>query len=241
MKPLLVVALAAACRAFARGDDGPVRYACPMHPEVKSSFPRACPKCGMALRPVPAEVKGHAVGEPKGLYAPDPKRRAALARTFPNPVLITDKNRAVRFYDDLVKDKVVLINFMFTSCTSLCPRATANLAKVQDALGDRLGREVWMISISIDPDHDTVPVLRAYAERNGARAGWTFATGKKADIDLIRTKLGAYDEDSDKTQHTGLVICGNETIGKWMAKYVMAQPATLANFVMGLISPQRIS
>lgn len=237
MRALSILSMAAMWKAVARAGDGVVRYACPMHPEVTASSPGTCPKCGgMALKPVSGGGIRSA-SRVRGLYAPDPERRAALARSFPNPILIDQQNRRVRFYDDLIKNKVVMINFMFTSCTSLCPRATANLAKVQAELGDHLGRDVWMISFTIDPDHDTVPVLREYAERNKAKPGWSFVTGKKADIDSIRSKLGAYDEDSDKTQHTGLVICGNEAIGKWMAKYAMAQPDTLANFVMGLISP----
>src|SRR5213080_1947542 len=78
-----------------------------------------------------------------------------VASRFPNVALRTQDNRAVRFYDDIVKDRLVIISFMFTSCTSQCPRSTANLAKVQDALGDRLGRDVFMASISVDPERDT--------------------------------------------------------------------------------------
>src|SRR5437867_2276285 len=88
---------------------------------------------------------------------------------FPNVVLLTQDDNALRFYDDLVKGKVVLISFMYTSCRSICPTTTANLAKVQEALGDRLGREVFMLSLSIDPDTDRPDVLKRFAEKFQAK------------------------------------------------------------------------
>src|SRR5213593_551358 len=92
-------------------------------------------------------------------------RAAAPLEYFPNVVFRTQDGARVRFYDDLIKGKVVLINFFFTSCTSICPRTTDNLAKVEEALGDRLGRDVRMISITVDPTTDTPDVLRKYALR----------------------------------------------------------------------------
>jgi len=160
-----------------------------------------------------------------------------LARHFPNVPLRTQDNRDVRFYDDLVKGKVVLINFMFTTCTSLCPRSTANLVKVQELLGDHADRDVFLVSISVDPDHDTPAVLKRYAERYHTRPGWTFVTGKREDVDLIRRGLGVRDND-DQSQHTGMLIYGNEAFGRWASTPVMQSPATLAAIVLRVVDPR---
>src|SRR5712692_11871739 len=114
------------------------------------------------------------------------------ARYFPNVLLRTHENKTVRFYDDLVKGKVVLINFMFTSCKRFCPVTTPNLVKVQAALGDRVGRDVFLYSISLDPATDTPEVLTKYANAVGAGPGWTFLTGKAEDIGKLRRRLGVY-------------------------------------------------
>jgi protein SCO1 len=155
---------------------------------------------------------------------------------FPNVALTTQDGRQVRFYDDLVRGKVVLINFMFTTCTAQCPTNTLNLSKVQDALGDRVGRDVFLISISVDPEHDTPSTLKAYAERFHARPGWTFVTGTHADIDTIRRRLGVRDND-DLTQHTGMLIYGNEAYGRWASTPVMQNPKTIAGVVLRVADP----
>jgi protein SCO1 len=157
------------------------------------------------------------------------------AQRFPNVALRNQDSTTVRFYDDLIKNRVVMINFMFTICTSICPRTTANLARVEELLGERLGRDVWMISVSVDPANDTPEVLRKYATRYGAKPGWSFVTGKLSDIDQIRRKLGAYDNDGDKTQHSGVLIYGNEATGQWAAMPALADPATIVRSVTRLV------
>jgi len=162
-------------------------------------------------------------------------RAAPPFENFPNVLLRTQDGTPVRFYDDLVREKVVLINFFFTSCTSICPRTTDNLSKVDEALGDRLGREVRMISITVDPETDTPEVLRKYARQYRARPGWYFVTGSLKDIDLIRRRLGVNKDGGDKTQHTGVLVYGNEATGQWAATAAMANPATIARSVLRLV------
>jgi len=111
------------------------------------------------------------------------------ANYFPNVPLVTHEGKEVRFFDDLIKGKVVMINFIYTSCPDTCPLETARLAQVEKILGDRVGRDVFMYSISIDPEHDTPEVLKAYAKRYQAGPGWWFLTGKEADITELRKKL----------------------------------------------------
>jgi protein SCO1/2 len=157
---------------------------------------------------------------------------------FPNVTLRTQSGTPVRFYDDLVKGKVVLINFFFTSCTTICPRTTENLVKVEHALGDRLGREVVMISITVDPDTDTPAVLAQYARRHNTRPGWYFVTGGRKDVDLVRRHLGVNRDGGDKTQHTGLLVYGNEATGRWAATPAMADPVAIARSVLRLVKPR---
>ena len=148
---------------------------------------------------------------------------------FPNALLHNQDSQPVRFYDDLVRgDHVVAISFVFAQCADICPSTIANLAKVQPLLGDRLGREVRLASISIDPTNDTPTVLKAYAARFGVRPGWQFLTGRRRDIELIRRKLGVFERDpvldADKTQHTGMLVYGNEARGRWSRVSCLADP-----------------
>lgn len=148
---------------------------------------------------------------------------------FPNVVLRDQDGRPVRFYDDLVRgDHVVAINFIYAQCSDICPATTANLARVQDLLGNRLGRDVRMASISIDPRRDTPAILKAYAGNFDARAGWQFLTGRPQDIERIRRQLGVFDrdpaKDRDKSQHTGMLVYGNEARGRWGRVPALADP-----------------
>ncbi|OLE79211.1 MAG: hypothetical protein AUF76_17425 [Acidobacteria bacterium 13_1_20CM_2_65_9] len=149
----------------------------------------------------------------------------------------TQEGTRVLFYDDLIKGKIVLVNFMFTSCTTLCPQTTANLVKVEEALGEHVGRDIRMISVTVDPDTDTPDVLKKFSRRYDTKPGWYFVTGKKKDIELIRRRLGVYDKDTDKTQHTGILVYGNEATGHWAATPAMARPAAIVRSVMALVDP----
>jgi protein SCO1/2 len=155
---------------------------------------------------------------------------------FPNVELRTHEGKRVRFYDDLIKGKVVTINFMFTSCSTFCPRATANLLKVQAHLGPHLGRDVSMLSITVDPEKDTPGILQKYAAEHRAKPGWQFLTGAAGDIDRIRQALGVFEENPDKTQHTGILTYGNEATGTWAAMPVIAEAAVIARAVTRLVA-----
>ena len=160
---------------------------------------------------------------------------AALANTYlPNVVVRTQAGTRVRFYEDLIKDKVVLINFMFTSCTNQCPRTTANLVKVAEQLGDRLGRDVRMISVTLDPATDTPAVLRNYSHRYRTQPGWYFVTARQKDIDAIRTRLGMREDTTDLMQHTGMLVFGNDATGQWAATPALAQPRAIVRSLMPL-------
>jgi protein SCO1/2 len=158
---------------------------------------------------------------------------------LPNVTLRTQDNQPVRFYDDLIKGKTVVISFMFTSCKAICPMANVNLLKVQKALGDHVGRDVFFYSLTLDPKADTPEVLHEYARKIGAKAGWTFLTGKAEDLELIRRKMGFTDPDpkvdADKTQHGGLIAYGNDAAGRWSMMPSTAEPNRIAEAVRRLM------
>ena len=155
---------------------------------------------------------------------------------FPNLVMLTQDNRPVHFYDDLLKGKVVLINFIFTTCQGVCSPMTANLARVQNYLAEHLGKEVLMISISVDPTVDTPERLKKYADSFKVKPGWYFLTGEKKNVDWVLYKLGGY--VSDKAQHTSVLIIGNEATGEWVKVLAMANPTEIASAVTKLLTPK---
>jgi protein SCO1 len=152
---------------------------------------------------------------------------------FPNVALTTQDGARVRFYDDLVKGKIVAINLIYTTCKYACPLETARLSQVAKLLGDRMGRDVFFYSITIDPDHDTPEVLKAYAEKYQAGPGWMFLTGRPEDIEQISRKLGLYSEPnpSNPDGHTPMLIIGNEATGQWMRNSALDNPKFLARTI----------
>lgn len=140
---------------------------------------------------------------------------------FPNYELTNQDGRKLLFYDDVIKGKVVAINFMFTSCRDVCPVETAKMREVQRRLGDRVGRDVFMYSITVDPERDTPEVLKAYAEKFQVGPGWQFLTGKKSDIDQLQKRLGLYIQEiqqTDPLDHNISLVLGNETTGRWVKR-----------------------
>ncbi len=153
---------------------------------------------------------------------------------FPNLPLLTHDGRQVRFYDDLIKDKAVFINFMYARCGDICPGMTANLKRLEDEFGGRVGRDIFMYSITLEPEHDTLAMLKAYAENFGAGPGWKFLTGTKDDIEVLRRKLGFYytdpERDRNKSEHTGMVKYGIEALERWGTCPALANPQAMAQY-----------
>ena len=153
---------------------------------------------------------------------------------YPNIELTTSKGEKVRFYDDLIKDKVVAVNFIYTSCGEMCPVETARLKTVSQILGDRMGKDVFFYSITIDPDRDSVAVLDAYSKKFKTGEGWTFLTGDEEDIRLLRKKMGLYistiDEDErELSDHNVNLVIGNQALGRWVKRSPLENPYVIAN------------
>jgi len=151
---------------------------------------------------------------------------------FPNTPLLTQDGQQVHFFDDLIKDKVVAINFIFTGCSDSCPVETARLRQVQKILGDRVGKDIFLYSISIDPYNDTPATLKRYAQKFGIGPGWTLLTGEPDDIEQLRRSLGLYIEGLENGRskdHNLSLIIGNQATGRWMKASPFESPYILAD------------
>lgn len=140
---------------------------------------------------------------------------------IPNVRLMTHEGKAVNFFDDCVRGRIVVIGMMYTACTRQCPPGTANMIAVRDRLGHRVGRDIHFMSLTLQPDIDSPAALRDYANRYGIRGpGWTFLTGKRNDVELLRRRLGFFDRDpaidADLSQHSGMLRIGSEPIDRWL-------------------------
>ena len=222
--PLLINSQFSAGVSFAQQQE--LEYSCPMHPEVKSKTGGSCPKCGMTLK-LPSK--------PDASSAAESSQRGGSH--FPNLELITQDGKKVRFYDDLIKGKVVGIDLIYTTCKYNCPLETARLVQLQKLLGDRMGKDVFFYSISIDPEHDTPEVLKAYAEKYHVGPGWTFLTGRPVDIKLISKKLGLdkLPTGNDPDGHMPSLLVGNEKTGIWTRNSALDNTKFMALKIQQLI------
>jgi protein SCO1/2 len=173
---------------------------------------------------------------------PEAARIRIQEKNFPNVPLISHEGKRVNFYDDLIKGKVVTVNFFYAKCDEICPLVSANLAKVQKILGDQVGRDIFMYSISLKPEEDNLDAIRAYRDSWHAGPGWTFFTGQPSDIEKIRKGIGfTYPEpaiDKDKTQHIGNIRYGNEPLMLWAACPGVAHAPWIAESFTWMMHPE---
>jgi protein SCO1/2 len=167
------------------------------------------------------------------LQAQEPEPSAAQ-KYFTDTVLINQDGEKMRFYSDLLKGKTVIIDSFFATCQGSCLPMNRNLEKVQEALGDRLGKDAYILSISVDPTVDTPPALKAYSKKLNARPGWYFLTGDKANVDFVLKKLGQFVDD--KQDHLNIFIIGNERTGLWKKAFGLAKSEELIKVVDSVIN-----
>ena len=209
----------------AHADKGAAVYTCPMHPEVKSKKKGQCPQCKMDLRPAAAGAAQAGAAQAGAAH----ESHAASKMSIPDVGLLDQDGRAVRFYTDLVKGKVVAVNFIFTTCTTICPPLGATFARVQKELGERAGRDVHLISISVDPATDTPERLKSWGAKFKAGPGWTLLTGAKPQVDELLRALGA--ASGSPSDHSPTVLVGNDAAGQWTRAYGLARPAVLIGLI----------
>jgi len=162
--------------------------------------------------------------------------QSGTQKYFTDVLLINQNGEKMRFYSDLLKGKVVIINSFFATCQGSCLPMNRNLEKVQQALGDHVGRDVFILSISVDPLVDTPPKLKDYAKKLNARPGWYFLTGDKENVEFALKKLGQFVDD--KQDHLNIFIIGNERTGLWKKAFGLAQSDELVKVVESVLNDQ---
>lgn len=164
-------------------------------------------------------------------FAAAPAKTGPRANYFPNFIVKTHENREVKLYDDLIAGNIIMVNFMYATCEGTCPLSVLNLKKIHHALGDKVGREVHMLSFTIKPEQDTAEKLAQYAEIHKTGKGWNFITGKPEEIEIIRRKLGFFDpdpsQDVQKGTHIGILRIGNEKLDRWAATPILQSPEAI--------------
>ena len=201
------------------------RYTCPMHPDVSRPKPGKCPKCQMALRYTRAKVEKPAPAETASSEN-DPSAISSIR--IPDVSVLDQHGKSLNFYRDLVKGKVVAVNFVFTTCTAICPSLTATFRKVQQQLQET-SVNAQLISISVDPTTDTPERLHAFAEKFKVAPGWTFVTGSSSDIDSILKEFGV--AVANKTDHTPMILIGNDDAGYWTRTYGLSSPTAIVKLI----------
>lgn len=167
------------------------------------------------------------------LRSQQPSAQSAGHQYFTDVVLINQNGEKMRLYSDLLQGKTVIINSFFATCQGSCLPINRNLEKVQEALGERLGKDAHIISISVDPTVDTPVALKAYAQKLHARPGWYFLTGDKESVDFTLKKLGQF--VTDKQDHLNVIIIGNERTGLWKKAFGLAKSEELVKVVESVL------
>lgn len=171
---------------------------------------------------------------------PWPSSFAGGTRTLlPDTEVVDHHGRRHRFYADLVRGRAVTLNVMFTGCGDTCPLVTANLRQVQELLGHRVGRDLFMYSITLTPELETPAILHAYAESHDVGPGWLFLTGRPAEIHRLRDALGFSSVDPEldvlADQHTGFLRFGSEPLDRWAGCPALLPSTTIAKAILSSI------
>jgi protein SCO1 len=169
------------------------------------------------------------------VQAQQPEQSSAQ-KYFTDVQLMNQDGEKMRLYSDLLQGKTIIINSFFATCQGSCLPMMRNLQKVQEALGDRLGKDVNMISISVDPTVDTPTGLKAYAKRLQAKPGWYFLTGDKESVEFALKKLGQFVESRES--HLNIFIIGNERTGLWKKAFGLAKSEDIVKVVDSVVNDQ---
>ena len=175
-------------------------------------------------------ASGQDVRQPASKAGPPPEgQKPDQKKSIPDAELFNQDGKKIHFYSDLIKDKVVIVSLFFTSCASICPMQGESLSKLQAMLGERLGRDVYIVSVSMDPEGDPPERLKIWGLQFGAGPGWTLVTGKKSEIDKVAMALtGA---PAVKGEHSPVVFVGSDKTGRWIRAYGLGEPARFVSLI----------
>ncbi|HYC89238.1 MAG TPA: SCO family protein [Thermoanaerobaculia bacterium] len=160
--------------------------------------------------------------------------REAGLKYFGDVPLRDQNGKEVHLYSDLIEGKIIVVNSFFATCSGSCPVMTGTFRKIQSDLGDRLGKDVHLISITVDPATDTPAQLRRFAKEAGAKPGWSFVTGDPKNVSLALQRLGL--STDVKENHTAVVIIGNEPKGVWKKAFGLAPPDEVRKLVQEVVA-----
>ncbi|WP_437332284.1 SCO family protein [Sorangium sp. So ce394] len=191
-------------------------------PVLAAAVALALAPASPAAEPAPERPRARAAASPAG-------DDAAAAAYFTDTELVDQDGRARRFYTDLLRGRKVLIHFAFTSCKGACPTMTANLARVQALLGKRVGKEVAILTITVDPVNDTPKVLKQFAAKFNAGDGWRFLTGTPENVEKVLGRLGGLTKKPE--EHTSTLLIGDTTTGMWVKTIATERPETIVHLV----------
>jgi len=168
-----------------------------------------------------------AAAEDHSHHHPPPQQQAAekpaaVQVKYADTALLDQSGKQVRLGSDVFGDKLVVIDFAYTSCTTVCPVLTALLAQVQTQLGERVGKEVQLVTITVDPARDTPARLTEYAAKHGVKPGWTWLTGPTGTVNDVLKGFGAYAPNFE--DHPPLVLVGDARSGNWTRFFGFSDP-----------------
>lgn len=143
--------------------------------------------------------------------------------------LIDRNGNEVRLVSDVIGDRIVVMNFVYTTCTTICPVLSALFRQVQERLGPQLGDEVVMVSLTVDPARDTPQRLRAYAASHRAAADWRWLTGPKTTVEDVLIGVGAYSVNFE--DHPSMVLVGDGRSGEWKRLFGFPSPDRILEIV----------
>ncbi|HEX5733816.1 MAG TPA: SCO family protein [Blastocatellia bacterium] len=158
----------------------------------------------------------------------EPKRIIGSKISIPDLVVINQEGKKVRLYSDLIKEKLVVLSFFYTNCEGICPSIGYSLSGLQSEISDRLGRDIFFVSISLDPETDSPKALKEWASKWQARRGWEFVTGNKNELDgVIRLFTGG---SAGRSAHGAVVFVGDDkrSPGIWLGLEPLIPPKVLA-------------
>jgi len=178
-------------------------------------------------------AKGLATAEAAPLQASS-KVVSPAERYFGDALLTNQDGKPLRLYTDILKGNVVIINSFYSTCSSVCRVTIPVLKQLQENLGERVGKDVRLVSITVDPENDTPEILRQYAAGVGAKPGWEFLTGDKQTVDEVLYKFGLYTEA--KEDHSNVFIVGNERTGLWKKVLGIAPPYEIFRSVESVLN-----
>jgi cytochrome oxidase Cu insertion factor (SCO1/SenC/PrrC family) len=185
-------------------------------------------------RVAPGGAKPILAAAPDVTTAPDTGDNSPAKMAIPDVAVLDQDGNQLHFYSDLIKGKTVAINFIFTNCTTICPPLAATFARVLKEMGDKVGRDVYFISISVDPLTDTPERLKTWGAKFRAGAGWSFVTGNKEEMEKLLSALGA--SVARREDHSPTVIVGNDLKGVWTRTYGLAQSSQLVALILDVMA-----